>query len=402
MSLGGPSQTELFFAFIDGVYDYVCAECTALCCKGHGFAGSLEREMRTLFARYPQLETMAISRDGDQINLATPGNCLMLDSANLCRIEKELGKDQKPNVCKIFPFNSFSRVGKTVVVMPHFLCPLRATVPVRPGHVQGTHALIEADIHQSRMLDRDYIKTMVPPVRLHPAITATAALEREEAFRNLCARGLGSKQFSEVLMAASSDPAGLKTFRRRALHVLGYEPVIISQTHDVLDDLLLAFASPYRIGFLDLTAEEILRVLVLGELMARRTWPADGQIPTFQSVANTIIPFRVLQMLLAHGEEPCDFGRVTQKTFSFRDSELTFAAFITVQLSAQQGVLTALEHAIPPTMSVSDRSILLMRLGELMHITMHKKRRKHGVVVDKILDLQDEGHEAQGLPSMAA
>jgi len=24
---------ELFFAFPDGVYDYACAECTALCCK---------------------------------------------------------------------------------------------------------------------------------------------------------------------------------------------------------------------------------------------------------------------------------------------------------------------------------------------------------------------------------
>ena len=43
---------SLFFAFPDGVYHYVCAECTALCCRGQGFGGSLEREMRTLLQIY--------------------------------------------------------------------------------------------------------------------------------------------------------------------------------------------------------------------------------------------------------------------------------------------------------------------------------------------------------------
>src|SRR5205814_7409491 len=103
---------ELFFAFPDGVYDYKCAECTALCCKGHGFGGSLDREMRSLFVRYPQIESMAYSRNGDQINFATTASgCVMLDTDNLCRIEKELGKSAKPNICNLFPFNLFAKIG---------------------------------------------------------------------------------------------------------------------------------------------------------------------------------------------------------------------------------------------------------------------------------------------------
>ena len=127
---------ELFFAFVDGAYDYVCAECTALCCKGHGFGGSLKRKCVRSSSAYPQLETMALSRNGDQITFATTaGGCIMLDTDNFCRIEKELGKDKKPNICNLFPFNSFTQVGKTIVVLPHFLCPLRASVagPARTG-----------------------------------------------------------------------------------------------------------------------------------------------------------------------------------------------------------------------------------------------------------------------------
>ncbi len=394
---------DLFFAFIDGAYDYVCAECTALCCKGHGFAGSLEREMGTLFARYPQLETMALSRIGDEIVFAAPSSgCVMLDRDNLCRIEKELGKDKKPNICNLFPFNYFSQVGKTIVVRPHFLCPLRASVPPRPGQVQGTHALVEAGIRQSRMLNRDYIKSAVPPTRLHASVTAAETLARESAFRDVCAEALGRSRFCEVLMAASSEPAALKTFSNRVCQVMGYESTLKSDKRDTLDDLLLVFASPYRIGFLDLEAEEILRLLVVAEGIVRHAWPDGTQMATLQGLANTVSVFRPIQLLLAAGARHFEFGRLTQKSFSFRNAELTFAAFMTVQQSLQQGVLTALEAAIPASMSVSDRSVLLMRLGELMQSTMSKRKPKTRATVEKILSLQDSKPGSEGLPSSAA
>jgi len=381
---------EFFFAFPDGVYDYVCAECTALCCKGHGFGGSLDREMRSLFVRYPQLESMALSRNGDQITFATTASgCVMLDTDNFCRIEKELGKDKKPNICNLFPFNAFTKIGKTIVVIPHFLCPLRLVVPPRPGQVQGTHHQIASDLLKSQMLDRHYVKNMVAPARLHSSVTESDVITREKAFRDLCSQALGTNRFIDVLMSASADPAALTAFVQRARQIMGYELPPPNNDRDYLDDMLLAFASPYRIGLLDLPAEGILRALAVAETMVRRAWLSAPQKPSFQGFANSMATFRPVQVLLAPADDLFDFGRVTQKSLSFRDAQLTFAAFIAVQNAAEKGVLGALEQAIQPALSIADRSVLMMRLGDMMQAAKSKRNRKHGTVVDKILSLQD-------------
>jgi len=389
-------ETEFFFAFVDGVYDYVCAECTALCCKGHGLGGSLERELRPLFARYPQLETMAMLRTGDQITLATTsGGCVMLDTDNFCRIEKDLGKDKKPNICNLFPFNSFAKVGQTIVVMPHFLCPLRTVVPARPGEVRGTHSFIESDLRASQMLNQAYIKSSVVPARWHASLTEAEAIERERRFRERSARALGVDKFSDVLMAASTDASGFAAFTRRVSSILGYQSQNQSNARDALDDYLLAFASPYRIGLLDLPEEGVLRALAVGELIARRAWSGATITPSFQAIANTVATFRPIQALLAHGDEPFDFGRVTKKAFSFDDAELTFAAFISVHQSVEKGVLGTLEEAISPTMPVADRAVLLRRLGEQMATVKSKQTRRNGTVIEKILTSQDRGQVSQ-------
>src|SRR5215813_1635420 len=299
---------ELFFAFVDGAYDYVCAECTALCCKGHGFGGNLERELRPLFSRYPQLEAMALSRTGAQITFATTGGgCVMLDVDNFCRIEKDLGKDKKPNICNLFPFNAFSRIGKTIVVMPHFLCPLRAVAPARPGEVQGTHALIESELDKSQMLDKAYVKSFVAQARLHAALDETVAIERERKFRDRCASALGVDSFSDVLLQSATDASALNAFLKRARRILGYESAAQSSRRDVIDDLLLTFASPYRIGLLDLSDEGALRALAVAELIIRRAWGGTTITPSLQGIANTVATFRPIQALLADGDERFDF-----------------------------------------------------------------------------------------------
>jgi hypothetical protein len=394
------SPPELFFAFPDGVYDYKCAECTALCCKGHGFGGSLDREMRSLFERYPQIESMAYSRSGDQITFATTASgCVVLDTDNLCRIEKDLGKGAKPNICNLFPFNLFAKIGTTIVVMPHFLCPLRAVVPARPGEVQGTHTLISDAIRNSRMLDRAYVKNMIAAARLHPAVTNAAVIDREKSFRNHCARALGANRFIDTLKKASTDPPALAAFIKRARGILGYESSPKREQRDALDDMLLAVASPYRIGLLELPAEGILRALAIAEIIVRRAWRGASQQPSFQGLANHIATFKPVQVLLAFADEAFDFGKVTQKMLSFRDAELTFAAFIVVHNAAEIGVLGALEQALPLNMSVSDRSILLMRLGEVLQRTKSKRSRKHGAVVDKIISSQENGLETESIVS---
>ena len=399
MSSARSAKTEpafdLFFAFVDGAYDYVCAECTALCCKGHGLGGNLERELRPLFARYPQLESMALSRTGGQITFAsTASGCVLLDADNFCRIEKELGKDKKPNICNLFPFNAFSKIGNTIAVMPHFLCPLRAVVPAAPGEVQGTHAFIERELQKSSLLDKAYVKSFVTPARLHPSLDETAAIERERHFRDRCASALGIDKFSDVLMSASADASALSAFLARTQHLLGYEKAS-SGARDAIDDLLLAFASPYRISLADLSNEGVLRALGVAELIVRRAWTGAKVTPSLQGVANTVAQLSPIQTLLADGDERFDFGRVTKKTFAFGDAELTFAAFVATQNSIEKGVLGALEEAIPETMSVADRSVLLMRLGSQMLMTKSKRTRKHGVVIDKIIASQSNNQVVQ-------
>jgi Fe-S-cluster containining protein len=78
--------------------------------------------MQKLVQLYPALESMAVARHGNILSFATPtGRCHFLEPDNLCRIEKEHGKQQKPGVCMLFPFNVFTRIGKTIAISPHFI-----------------------------------------------------------------------------------------------------------------------------------------------------------------------------------------------------------------------------------------------------------------------------------------
>jgi Fe-S-cluster containining protein len=98
--------SSVCLAFPDGVFDYVCAECNALCCRGHGFAGSIEQEVGQLFTLYPELESTVTERRADIVSFANVDvGCQLLDGDKLCRIEKEHGYDLKPGVCRTFLFN---------------------------------------------------------------------------------------------------------------------------------------------------------------------------------------------------------------------------------------------------------------------------------------------------------
>ncbi len=377
-------DVPLYFAFPDGVYDYVCAECTALCCKGHGFGGSVQRELRPLFARYPQLETLAISRTGDEMLLMTSASgCLMLDTDNRCRIEKELGKDKKPSICNLFPFNAFARIGKTVAVSPHFLCPLRLVLPAGSRKVQGIHHEIETIIRASQILDRVYLRARVRHLRMHPSLDESRTIQSESEFRQKCADAFANHRFQEVLSDASSDPASLAQFVERATNVLGLNPTA-RPSRDHLDDLLLAFAPVHRLSLLSLGPEGMLRALAVAELIMRRAWSTVPQV-TLQTVANTVSQFMPTEMLLADGDEPFEFGKLNQKAFAYQGPEITFAAFQAVREASQFGVLTALERAIEPSLPVSDRSILLLRLGRLMEEAKSRKKSKRRNSIDKTL-----------------
>lgn len=358
VSAPGARIPPLFFAFPDGVYDYVCAECTALCCRGHGFGGSLRREMGTLLQLYPRLGLLAASRHGDVVRLHTPpAGCLFLDPDDRCRIEKEQGRALKPGVCTLFPFNRFTRIGRVVAVSPHLLCPLRLRVPAQPGEVAGTHALLEAAVQDSGLLDEANLDFQAPPVV--KGREARAVLKRETAFRDLCARNLGRERFAETLRAASGEARALSGFvaRARSLTLLEDE----ARARDVLDDILLALASPLRLGLLGLPAEGILRVLALAEGVARSALSLSREPPTLQSAHKVITAVMPALQLLARDDAPFTVGADTK--VPALGPEVTFAAFV-AQRAGPSGTLDALEQAIEPSLSMADRWLLLDYLGQ--------------------------------------
>jgi hypothetical protein len=356
---------ELYLAFPDGVFHYECAQCNAFCCRGYGFAGSFEREMRPLFARYPMIQGMATKRTGDFVVFSTPASgCILLGSDNRCRIEKDLGKAAKPSICRLFPFNSFTRIGKTVVVSPHFLCPLRVEVPARPGEVEGTHSRVEAAVRDSGILDKFYIDQNVPRLSLHPSSDAASVLRREIRFRDLCSKAIGRRRFRDVLESESSE--GLDEFVERATRLMGSKPPRRSKSRDRLDEILLALAPALRLELLSLSTEDILRALALGEAVVRQlTATSEGSI-TPKGVYSILQNSGPALRLLARDCE--SFVRIRParlKTPSFGDPELTFAAFATLRgLGSCSDPLRTLEDTLDPLPTASDRVVLLTQLGQ--------------------------------------
>ena len=362
-------QVAVYFAFPDGVYHYVCAECSALCCKGDGFGGSLKREVRSLFVLYPQLESMTIARHGDTVSFANAkGACQFLDADNRCRIEKEHGKSLKPTVCSLFPFNSFGRIGRTLTVSPHFLCPLRLSLPATPGEVEGTHATLEAGLREREVLSKEYLSTMVTPLSLHPSIDAVTTVDREKTFRDLCALSLGRRSFGDTLRAASENGAALDKFVARVARLMKIDEPPGSRPHDELDDLLLAIAPAYRLSMLALRSEQMLRALAVAELTLRVGSTLSTLPLSLQGVMRMASAFAPAQRLLACDDEPFNFSKpISKKDLTFGDAQLTFAAYVFQRRAAgPAGVLGALEEVIKPEMPVSDRSVLFQRLGNLV------------------------------------
>lgn len=359
------AAVEFYFAFPDGVYHYVCGECTALCCH-NGFGGSLGREMKTLVQLYPALESLAYAKRGDILTFVTPSDgCFFLDHDNMCRIEKEHGQALKPGVCLLFPFNAFARIGSVLAVQPHFICPLRLQIPPRPGQVAGTHAQLVAAIHESGLMDRDYINAHMPSLELPVGETAAAVVRRETQFRDACAAALGARSFGTVLNEAAADPAALQAFIARASGIMGLA-FTTDPRRDEVDDLLLGLAAPLRMALLKLPAEGILRALALGALVLRRAATLAGQRPlTLQGAYEILMRVAPALRLLAHGDEPLALARRAKlQPLPFGDANLTFASFAVFRAaSAGLGVLTMLERALPPTLSVADRSVVLIQLG---------------------------------------
>ncbi|MHB1193675.1 MAG: YkgJ family cysteine cluster protein [Longimicrobiales bacterium] len=303
-------MVPLHFAFPDGVFHYVCADCTALCCRGQGFAGSLGREMGRLLTLHPELGNAVVGRQGDVLQVATPtGRCHFLDGDDLCRIEKEHGRAAKPGVCMLFPFNSFSLIGRTVVVSPHFMCPLRVQSPARPGEVEGTHARLEPLVRESGLVSKAHVSMTMTAPRVHPSEGAQSVLTRERAFRDRCGASIGMGSFLACLRGAAADPARLDRNLARAASLLGLAAPPEPIERDGIDDILLAIAPTVRLSLLRLPADGILLALAVAERVVRRVSALSPAAPTPQGVFGIIGSLLPALHLLGCADVPVETSR---------------------------------------------------------------------------------------------
>jgi hypothetical protein len=353
----------IYFAFPDGVFDYICAECDALCCRGQGLGGSLRREMGTLLTLYPSLQTMTVKRRGDVIQLATfRGTCQFLDADRHCRIERQHGKALKPGICTLFPFNAFSRIGASLVVRPHFICPLRMRVPAAPGAVAGTHEDIRSAIADSLLIDEQTWTHTVEPVRNVERSTAPAILEREARFRDRCGDALGRMPFRSLLAAQSAGQDAFERAVSRAAATLGL-PALHGAAGDGVDDVLLAVAPSVRLQLFELGDDAILVALAVGEDLVRHAAVTAARPPTAQAAYTHLTAMAPLLRLLARTRPLDELARVQIPPFV--NPGLTRAAqTLLAGLWAGQSGLDAAERAMAELPSPSDRMALLVEIGK--------------------------------------
>lgn len=364
------TAAPLHLAFCDGAFDFDCPSCNALCCRGAGFAGSMQRELPRLLTLYPSLASLAVARQGDVVYFANSTNaCYFLDADRLCRVEKEHGRALKPGVCGLFPFNYFLRIGDTIAIRPHFLCPLRAVLPPRPGDVEGTHERVARLAGESGLLGPGFVETHIPQAVLHPSADAAHTLERETAFRDRSATALGTTRFSDLLRAESPDASAHDDHVRRAAALLGLDAGPLAAPRDDVDDLLILLATPLRTTMLRLSADGLLCALALGALVVR-TAIALGAAPSLSAGWELQTKLGPALRLLGRLDEPLVADPATPPRIpSFSDPTLALAASLALRHAPGRSTLTALEHAIPTATPAVDRSVLLCTLGGVVERT---------------------------------
>jgi hypothetical protein len=375
----------VFFSFPDGVFHYVCRECTQNCCfRSAEFDGRIGDEIQQLMGLYPAMEIVTIRRRGDTMALATPsGRCYFLDQDNRCGIETRHGKELKPVACRVFPFNHYSRLGDAFVVGLNFLCPLRLQLPARPGEVEGTHRTIEAQLRESPYLEGGYYDS-VRPLALRRDQKPADVLGEEIAFRAACSQALGRQGFFETLRASSVEADRLDSYVAWSAGVLSLDRSLRPVARDHIDDLLLALASMLRLNLLMLTPEQRLRVLALGELVLRRLLTVTGDRPVGPSDASTpkgayeiLNRVRPVLHLLAVSDEPTTTGKKAIENIpAYGDAEMTFAAFEILRVAQQEHPLTEVLERILPKLSVSNRMALLMDLAGMIGPKPPASKRK--------------------------
>lgn len=351
---------DFFFAFPDGALHYDCTQCNALCCRGGGFGGFLEREMEDLYGLYPCLAQVTTSLNAGHVYVSNPvGRCFFLREDRACEIHASHGPERKPGVCLAFPFNSFMRLADSIVVTPNFLCPLKVLVPPEPGRAESTHAVLESSLPESGMLGR-----CDEPV-LWPGEAESAVLETERAFRDLCGARLGAAGFMHTLNESAGAAAPFEGFMAWVAKLMGW--CSAGEVDPQWDGILHTLAPVLRARMLRLPVDARARMLVLTSMLttAASRLGASPSAGGLYSLWQSVRPALYLLALDSHpmgwsSDEKLELPR-------FGDAESTLASALLRRLSdGKRPAREVLEAAIDKRMPPWKRMALLVQTGSIL------------------------------------
>jgi hypothetical protein len=240
------------------------------------------------------------------------------------------------------------------------------SLPAAPGKVEGTHASVAKAIKETAMGEDSYVRGFVGTAKLPQGRTATEILQREILFRDMCSESLGRARFRDVVEESSSNPADLRSFRKRVAKMLPWSIPTQSEERDSLDDIMIASASAYRVESLYHSDEGLLRFLTLSELMARRVYQMSLSAPTLQGVYGVLEDMRPALRLLAWDEETPPLKKIPLKSPEFGDPNLVDSAQKFLNWMPSRGVLPALEKAFAPKFSASERIVIVRQCADVI------------------------------------
>ncbi len=356
---------NIYFSFADGVIDYQCSECTALCCRGFGMQLSVKRDLPLMSKQYPTVAAFALWRQGDQLFLNTPVTGCSLLRGTYCGVEEAFGKPHKPVGCTLFPFNNLFRVGDRLIVALHHICPLRLTLPARPGNVQGTHALIASTIQDLGICADDVMPSWVTEIKRPPKHSEDAYLKREENFRNRCAAGFRGETFLDVLLECSEDRTALRRFLKRVSRLMGWKCRFPAKP-DAIDDLLLALAPTLRVLESAREPEQHLRMLGLLAIQARDTFALSNEPVQLKSIYGLFLQCRNVFRFLAYEDDCLKPAGKAQAVLNAPGNLM--ARVVAMRHIPADGVLGALERSFEQVKSLSDRYTILYDLVSMRWI----------------------------------
>lgn len=388
---------ELYFAFPSGRLSYDCVTCGARCCRGHGYVcGNHEELSRHLglrpgLAAFVELRRASVRAPLQMGNL--PDGCFFLTSEGLCDIHATHGEDEKPETCRLFPFNNLRLCGETLIVAPHpSLCPLIVLTGEERSRRSAHESLAEALSAKgvAAEVERCEPKGSTPDafIALERAVVRAAndTLARRGSFLELAseqmALGRASSTTASTLAGSQIDASESEEIVRAledAAELFDVEVGVLSAGDREVEDVMIA-ATPFLRVALGLryvrddgsgddseclSPTELPRALVglyALALLAKRT---GMQHVTFLTVARLLETFRpTLQLLVTFRRVMAWLPNVVLRLPTFARAELRapYMCVAKALLSRQQRrSRTPLGELLRPILRTegADRAILL-------------------------------------------